>query len=406
MAWYTCYLFSGGLEYEFDITLGSNGYDQTNVDIRGLNLIYEIDNIIYNSADVSWSVDGPFSLYSIILRYRKVNERLEYESAAAFDGLEKWDADGDSHNGQYEETGDAHSGKGVWASSSFDEGRYDPFSPDDWLLMPKIDLRGKALSFCVRSKKKEFKDNFGVFFLPDGKEKVTANLVQLGGYTEVPNEWTAYTIDLSNLGEGLVVFRHFNSDDRWALYIDDVTIFDQNAVDHPEQYNWVNMTYVRDHPQQIFGLESGTKYEMQMRVEPADWGESVFFTTVDPLVLENNADNSTVLSDNPGYTDFVKLNDRTLYKDGSWNTLCLPFDLTLSGSVLDGDGVVLMTLEASEFIAETGTLYLDFVNVENGRRLRAQSSESLRAELRQRRGCRHIPMTLSGSEECQRVVFG
>ena len=204
-----------------------------------------------------------------------------------------------------------------------------------------------------------------MFFLPDGKEKVTANFVQLGVYTEVPNEWTAYTIDLSNLGEGQVVFRHFNSDDRWALYIDDVTIFDQIAVDHPEQYNWVNMPYVRDHPHQIFGLESGTKYEMQMRVEPADWGESVFFTTVDPLVLENNADNSTVLSDNPGYTDFVKLNDRTLYKDGSWNTLCLPFDLTLSGSVLDGDGVELMTLEASEFIAETGTLYLDFVNVEN-----------------------------------------
>ena len=96
-----------------------------------------------------------------------------------------------------------------------------------------------------------------------------------------------------------------------------MTIFDQNAVVHPEQYNWVSMTHVQEHPHLIFGLESGTKYEMQMRAEPAGWGESVFFTTADPLVLEDNADNSTVLNANPDYTGYVKLNGRTLYKDGS-----------------------------------------------------------------------------------------
>jgi hypothetical protein len=35
----------------------------------------------------------------------------------------------------------------------------------------------------------------------------------------------------------------------------------------------------------------------------------------------------------------VVLNGRTLYKDGDWNTLCLPFDLTIAGSILDGADV-------------------------------------------------------------------
>ncbi|MCR5068610.1 MAG: hypothetical protein K6A78_02200 [Prevotella sp.] len=32
----------------------------------------------------------------------------------------------------------------------------------------------------------------------------------------------------------------------------------------------------------------------------------------------------------------VTLRGRTLYKDGSWNTICLPFDVNIAGSVLDG----------------------------------------------------------------------
>ena len=357
------YLFSGGLEYEFDITLGENGCDQTNLTIKGLDLSYDVDNITYNSADVNWAVDGPFSLYSVNLRYRKVNETYYFdsESAEGFDDM-KWDADEDGHNWQYEQTGDAHSGKGVWASYSFNEDIYVPMNPDNWLLMPKMDLKGKHLSFFARSKNKEYHDNFGVFFLPDGKERDPENLEQLGVYTDIPHEWTEYNIDLSTLGEGQVVFRHFDSGDRWALYIDDVTIFDQNAVYHPEEYNWVNMPYVNDHPHLIFNLESDTKYEMQMQVEPAGWGESVFFTTSKCLVLEDHADNSTVLADNQGYSGYVKLNGRTLYKDGTWNSLCLPFDLKLSGSILDSEYVELKTLGSA--LLEEGVLYLDFVNAD------------------------------------------
>ena len=44
-------------------------------------------------------------------------------------------------------------------------------------------------------------------------------------------------------------------------------------------------------------------------------------------LADNATDNSTTISNNNGETGSVKLEDRTLYKDGDWNTLCLPFDV-------------------------------------------------------------------------------
>jgi hypothetical protein len=54
----------------------------------------------------------------------------------------------------------------------------------------------------------------------------------------------------------------------------------------------------------------------------------------------------------------VKLQGRTLYKDGDWNTLCLPFDVTIADSPLKGDGVDVRTLSTASF--SDGTLTLNF----------------------------------------------
>ena len=56
------------------------------------------------------------------------------------------------------------------------------------------------------------------------------------------------------------------------------------------------------------------------------------------LVLYDNADNTTTIST---YADSkkhaVQLRGRTLYRDGTWNTLCLPFDLNdFNGTLLEG----------------------------------------------------------------------
>ena len=49
------------------------------------------------------------------------------------------------------------------------------------------------------------------------------------------------------------------------------------------------------------------------------------------LSLYDNASNATLLRDTDGKQLTVTLSGRTLFKDGNWNTLCLPFDLKNDG---------------------------------------------------------------------------
>ena len=82
------------------------------------------------------------------------------------------------------------------------------------------------------------------------------------------------------------------------------------------------------------------------------------------IILADDAHNGEVLSQNNGKTvASVTLSGRTLYKDGKWNTLCLPFDATLTGDLADATLMELDT-EKGEYAHitgfENGTLYLNF----------------------------------------------
>ena len=80
------------------------------------------------------------------------------------------------------------------------------------------------------------------------------------------------------------------------------------------------------------------------------------------LILNDANSNEEALENYLGRkVNTLTLSGRTLYKDGSWNTLCLPFDVTISGSVLDG--AVVKTLSSSDYDSETGTLTLNFTDV-------------------------------------------
>ena len=73
---------------------------------------------------------------------------------------------------------------------------------------------------------------------------------------------------------------------------------------------------------QVYG--NGILYDCTYYVAPAT------------VSLADNADNSTTISGANGYFADVTLTDRTLYKDGKWNTICLPFNVTIAGSPLYG----------------------------------------------------------------------
>ena len=98
------------------------------------------------------------------------------------------------------------------------------------------------------------------------------------------------------------------------------------------------------------------------------------------LLLADNADNSTQINALNGLTTAAILQGRTLYKDGAWNTLCLPFDVTsaqMAETTHPLYGATIMELDTEgtyEGGKQTGldgtTLYLYFKNatsIEAGR---------------------------------------
>ncbi|MBP3260030.1 MAG: hypothetical protein J6M01_02915 [Prevotella sp.] len=78
------------------------------------------------------------------------------------------------------------------------------------------------------------------------------------------------------------------------------------------------------------------------------------------LALADAADNTDAITAHAGKTLAVALSGRTLYKDGSWNTLCLPFSVaTLDGTPLEG--ATIKELDAANSnLADDGTLTLKF----------------------------------------------
>lgn len=96
------------------------------------------------------------------------------------------------------------------------------------------------------------------------------------------------------------------------------------------------------------------------------------------LYLADNADNTAIIGKFNGQGYDVTLQGRTLWKDGNWNTLCLPFDLTaaqvttqLAPSELkeldvvntyDEEGNVVANGTYQTKLADDGTLYLYFTD--------------------------------------------
>ena len=78
------------------------------------------------------------------------------------------------------------------------------------------------------------------------------------------------------------------------------------------------------------------------------------------LSLSDNKNNNTAVNNNDGVTTDVILDGRTLYKDGGWNTICLPFNVTIEGSPLDG--AIARTLDANNTTLDGTTLNLNFAN--------------------------------------------
>ena len=88
--------------------------------------------------------------------------------------------------------------------------------------------------------------------------------------------------------------------------------------------------------------------------------ENFMMHAMDIIPLLNGFDNSSVIAANQGSGKNVVLTDRKLYRDGAWNTLCLPFDVSTISGTLAGDGVTAMVLDAANSGVSGSTLTLNF----------------------------------------------
>lgn len=95
---------------------------------------------------------------------------------------------------------------------------------------------------------------------------------------------------------------------------------------------------------------SGT-HNVSALVGYRDWVSGITSCSVTgttAVSLANSSDNSTTLSGCQNKACNVTLSGRTLYKDGNWNTICLPFDYDPAYGVLAGDGVEIYALTNAE----------------------------------------------------------
>ena len=84
-----------------------------------------------------------------------------------------------------------------------------------------------------------------------------------------------------------------------------------------------------------------------------------------PITLTDNGDNTTTIRNTSGIVADVTIQDRTLYKDNSWNTLCLPFNMTadqVTTQLAPSELKELDTADNYEHVTglDGSTLYLNF----------------------------------------------
>lgn len=221
----------------------------------------------------------------------------------------------------------AHSGSYVAMSRSWNQQAY---SVDNWLITPEVTLDG-TLKFWVKDDG-QFHEYYDVYVSTTGDEIDDFELLASPGYAS--STWTEVTVDLSSFmgAQGYIAIRHTDNDKDW-LFIDDFGIYgDEIPVG-----DWTTIEDIEDTNYVIEGLEPCTDYELQVQgfcdKKETEWSDIVPFTTLFELVLlDNDLDekdrNSDKLAEAMGKKANVTLSGRTFFKDGKWNSLLLPFEVT------------------------------------------------------------------------------
>ena len=150
------------------------------------------------------------------------------------------------------------------------------------------------------------------------------------------------------------------SNDQFHFFVDDISVSASTIIPAGEwQGAWT------DEPQIVLtGLEKATTYDFKIEsyvsgIDTPATTDIMQFTTkayIIDLVMDNNGDNTSIISDNAGNFAYVTIQNLTL-ESGKWQGICLPFDVDVKHSVLAGADV--RTFESETF--DDNKLYLNFL---------------------------------------------
>ena len=185
------------------------------------------------------------------------------------------------------------------------------------------------------------------------------------------NQWTQYKEDIPE-GTKYVCIK-YTSDDMYYLFVDCIEINKPQTAT-----NWTAIGDIFSPSLTLNDLDSDTQYEFTLRgLKNSRHGVTDLiaiqaFTTQAALKLANNdaelvKKNIDILEENWHKMAEVQLTDRTLLKDGYWNTLCLPFSLTaeqIAASSLAGATIKAFNNSADgTSLSADGTLTMKFNTV-------------------------------------------
>ena len=300
------------------------------------------------SASISW--EGYSDSYEV--KYRAAGEYSSFEGFegdALPSGWKTIDADGDGWRWYtpaelLNERGldilgfKRHSGEGFVSSPSF-VNNVGALNPDNWLITSQVELHGTVSAWLCGQDPTDNKEHFAFYVSTTGTD--TSDFTQISEEFITTGEYKQYTADLSAYAGqmGYIAVRHFNVSDQYWLVLDDFGIRDDASAGE-----WQTVV-VTGTGVELKGLTPETTYEYQIIAKNAgeeDAATDILSFTTKPLtilVLDSRDDNHSVIDDYDGQVVNVRLAGRTFRKDGSWQTVSLPFDLELEGSPLEGADV-------------------------------------------------------------------
>lgn len=320
------------------------------------------------SATISW--EGTADSYNLKYREQTGGSLVtDFEDSS----MGEWttiDADGDGYTwvlgsacgGIYLEEGGSLAESGhnnsqdLVTSGSYTNVTRAALTPDNYLVSPKVKLGGSITFYACGQDESYVSETFGVAvsttsntdpsaFTTIAKWEMNANGTGTpkSSRRKTQGTWGEFTVDLSAYAgqTGYVAIRHFDCTDMFMLNIDDITIAQPGEGGEKP---WIVVNNIEATSYELTDLNPGTGYEVQVQAvdgeNTTDWVGTTFFTEEASIIeIANDADNTELINGLDEQTCNVQLTGRTLYKDGTWNTLCLPFDVTVAGSPLEGADV-------------------------------------------------------------------